>query len=160
MRPSPEVEYKEIPKGHLFSPDEAARRKLWALQFIGTATGVFRARGYGLFVGGSLVRDIDLVAVPWRQPQDFKHPDSLVLQLVHDLGVTMGNRGTTLFGHHWYALWDRNHPDHQIDLKVVMPAKFLYTEDSCPGHVSASTKICCHCGTHVDSLRPPEADGP
>lgn len=155
---APVTKFIEIPKGHLFTPEEAARRKMWAQYFVGIFTGVARAHGYGLFAGGSMVRDIDLVAVPWRQPLPEKHPDSFVLQLVHDLGLTMGNRGTTLYGHRWYALWDQNHPDQQIDLKVIMPAKFLRTEDDCPGHACADPKICCHCGTHIDSLRPSEPD--
>lgn len=33
---------------------------------------------------------------------------------------------------------------------------FSYSEDDCPSHVSASQKICCNCGIHIDSLRPPD----
>lgn len=37
-----------------------------------------------------------------------------------------------------------------------------HLEDNCPGHVAsaADSKICAHCGVHVDSLRPSEPDGP
>jgi hypothetical protein len=34
----------------------------------------------------------------------------------------MGNHGETIFGHRWYALWHRDPRDHQIDLKVMLPA--------------------------------------
>lgn len=35
-----------------------------------------------------------------------------------------------------------------------------YDEEDCPGHVGGmnNPKICINCGTHVDSLRPPEFD--
>lgn len=35
------------------------------------------------------------------------------------------------------------------------------SEDDCPGHVASdyNPKVCKHCGTHIDSLRPPEDDG-
>ena len=41
-------------------------------------------------------------------------------------------------------------------LPVPAPAKD--PESSCPGHVAsaADAKVCHHCGTHIDSLRPPE----
>ena len=34
----------------------------------------------------------------------------------------------------------------------------LVTEDTCPGHIASENdpKVCGRCGTHVDSLRPPE----
>lgn len=117
------VEYIEIPKGHLFSPEEAARRKLWAEYWVSMFKGVARAAGYGVFVSGSLVRDIDVVAVPWCEPMPFKTPDLWVLSLVHSMGLTMGNHGHTLHGHRWFALWDKHHPDHQIDLKIILPAR-------------------------------------
>lgn len=112
----------EIPKGHMFSPDEAASRTLWARRFIAEFTGVSRGLGYGVFCGGSLIRDIDLVAVPWRSGPKFLRATEFILELIHCLPLTMGNHGTTLFGHKWFALWDKHHPDHQIDLKVMMPA--------------------------------------
>lgn len=115
-------ELREIPKGHLFSPEEAAARRMWAEQFIATFKGVARAAGYGIFVGGSLVRDIDLVAVPWREPMQFKTPDLWVLDLHHTMGLIHGNHGHTIHGHRWFSLWDPAHPDHQIDLKIIMPA--------------------------------------
>jgi hypothetical protein len=81
---------------------------------------VARGLGYGIFQGGSLVRDIDLVAVPWQNPTA-KQATSFVLDLCTRLNLQMGNYGKTLFGHKWFALWDRAHPDHQIDLKVILP---------------------------------------
>ncbi len=106
----------------MFSPEDAASRKMWAEQFISTFKGVARAAGYGIFVGGSLIRDIDLVAVPWREPMRFKTPDLWVLELHHTMGLVFGNHGHTLHGHRWFALWDPAHPDHQIDLKIILPA--------------------------------------
>lgn len=37
-----------------------------------------------------------------------------------------------------------------------------FTEETCPGHVASyrDTKVCGRCGIHIDSLRPPEDDGP
>jgi hypothetical protein len=34
----------------------------------------------------------------------------------------------------------------------------LYEEEDCPGHCASMTnpKVCPHCGTHIDSLRPDE----
>lgn len=114
-------DYLEIPKGHLFSPDEAARRKLWAEYWFGIFRGVARAHGYGAFIGGSMVRDIDVVIVPWKLPMK-ETPVEFVLSLVHSMGITMGNHGETLHGHQWFAIWDKEHPDQQIDLKVILPA--------------------------------------
>jgi len=124
-----ETEYREIPKGHLFTPGEAAKRRMWAEYWLSTFKGVARAAGYGVFVSGSLVRDIDVVAVPWRQPLQFKTPDLWVLDLHHTMGTIMGNHGYTVHGHRWFALWDRHHPDHQIDLKVILPAALTTTND-------------------------------
>jgi hypothetical protein len=115
-------EFVEIPKGHLFSPEEAAKRRLWAEYWVGIFKGVAHAAGYGVFVGGSMVRDIDIVCVPWRDPMPFKTPDLFVLSLCHSMGITFGNHGHTLHGHQWWALWDKDHPDHQIDLKIMLPA--------------------------------------
>lgn len=116
-----EPEFITIPKSHLFSPTEAAARKLWARRFITEFTGVSRGLGYGVFHGGSLIRDIDLIAVPWRDGQDFLTHIEFVLKLAHCLPLAMGNHGEAIFGHRWYALWHRDHPDHQIDLKVMLP---------------------------------------
>lgn len=113
-------EFVEIPKTYLFSPAEAAARKLWARRFITEITGVSRGLGYGMFHGGSLIRDIDLVAVPWAQPTAQPHLE-FVFSLIHALNLHMGNHGTTLFGHRWYALWHDAHRDHQIDLKIILP---------------------------------------
>lgn len=114
-------EFIETPKGHLFSPDEAARRKLWAEQWFSNFKGVARAHGYGAFIGGSMVRDIDVVIVPWKIPMKLS-PVEFVLSLVHSMNMAMGNHGETLHGHQWFALWDTNHPDQQIDLKVILSA--------------------------------------
>jgi hypothetical protein len=127
------VQYVEIPKSYLFTPEEAAKRELWARRFAAEIAGCARGLGYGVFTGGSFIRDIDLIAVPWRRGGSFigragdKKSDYLthidfVLELVHCFPLTMGNHGETLFGHRWYALWHVDHPDHQIDLKVVLPA--------------------------------------
>lgn len=37
---------------------------------------------------------------------------------------------------------------------------YLHTEETCPGHIASKEdgKICHHCGTHADSLIPPEED--
>lgn len=34
------------------------------------------------------------------------------------------------------------------------------TENECPGHVASpdSPKVCAHCGTHIDELRPEPED--
>lgn len=38
-------------------------------------------------------------------------------------------------------------------------ALMLVDENECPGHVaSADPKVCRHCGTHIDSLRPDDDD--
>lgn len=115
-------EFIELPKSHLFSPEDAAKRELWARRFVAEITGVARGLGYGMFSGGSLIRDIDLVAVPWRDGTRFLAHLDFVFELVHSLNLTMGNHGETLFGHRWYALWHKSHLDHQIDLKVILPA--------------------------------------
>lgn len=38
----------------------------------------------------------------------------------------------------------------------------LYDEADCPGHAAhpVNSKICAHCGVHVDSFRASEPDGP
>lgn len=116
-----QTDFVELPKDHQFSPEEAAARKLWAESFASKFAGAARAYGYGVFRGGTMVRDIDLVAVPWRQPMPHKTPDLFVLDMCHAFPLQMGNYGTTLHGHRWYALWESSHRDHQIDLKVVVP---------------------------------------
>lgn len=42
----------------------------------------------------------------------------------------------------------------------IMPPAHLYSEEGCPGHVASENdaKVCGRCGTHIDSLRPPEPD--
>jgi hypothetical protein len=115
----------ESAKSRLFSNAEAEGRKRWALELIQKLGGGFRMVGYGLFHGGTLVRDIDLVAVPWTDGKRLMPPDEIIVELVHRFGLTIGNRGETLNGHKWYALWHPDHPDHQIDLKVILPAAKL-----------------------------------
>ncbi len=117
-----QTDFIELPKDHVFTPDQAEARKRWALEFIPKFAGVARALGYGVFQGGTLVRDIDMVAIPWRQQLSQETTDLFVLELCRSLPLMMGNRGTTIYGHRWYALWDMNHRDHQIDLKVILPA--------------------------------------
>jgi hypothetical protein len=38
--------------------------------------------------------------------------------------------------------------------------KYPYEEQDCPGHIEGvdDPKICDNCGTHIDSLRPPDDD--
>lgn len=110
------------PKSHLFTPEEAEKRKYWARRFAAEFAGAARGIGYGVFLGGSLIRDIDLLAMPWREgPKSLTHTQ-FVLEMCHIFPLTMGNQGETLFGHRWYALWHKDHKDHQIDLKIVLPA--------------------------------------
>lgn len=118
-----ETDFIELPKDYVFTPEQAEARKRWAIEFVGKFTGAARGLGYGVFQGGTMVRDIDLVAVPWTQPsgKDLE-PVEFVLELCRALNLQMGNHGTTLYGHQWYALWDLAHRDHQIDLKVILPA--------------------------------------
>jgi hypothetical protein len=128
----PVAQFVTISKSHLFSPAEAAARELWARRFVTEFTGIARGLGYGVFHGGSLIRDIDLVAVPWREgPKSLTHTD-FVLELCHCLPLQMGNRGETLFGHRWYALWHTSHLDHQIDLKVILPAASPHPDADAP----------------------------
>src|ERR1043166_7226285 len=97
-------EFITLPKTHLFSPEDAVKRELWARRFVTEITGVARGLGYGLFHGGSLIRDIDLVAVPWRGPVNkgpsFSHIE-FVLELCHCFPLQMGNHGDTIYGHKW-----------------------------------------------------------
>lgn len=45
--------------------------------------------------------------------------------------------------------------DHEA-LALTTPSKAPHTEEACPGHVASDhdPKVCRHCGTHIDSLRP------
>jgi hypothetical protein len=70
----------------------------WALEFIPKFAGAARAFGYGVFHGGTLVRDIDLVAVPWIQPLPHETTDAFVRELLHVLPLQLGNHGETLYG--------------------------------------------------------------
>lgn len=117
-----EQEYIETPKGHLFSAREAEYRTEWADIFCAELEPVFRHLGYGLARLGSNVRDVDIIAVPWCKPMPLPNADSFVLELVRRFDLQMGNRGETLNGHRWYALWHKQHRDHQIDLKVMLPS--------------------------------------
>ena len=121
IRPTP-TDFVELPKDHIFTPQEAEARKRWALEFVPKFAGTARGLGYGVFQGGTLVRDIDLVAVPWQSPTA-KPPVEFVLDMCTRLNLQMGNHGKTLFGHSWFALWDVAHRDHQIDLKIIVEAK-------------------------------------
>ena len=116
-----ETDYIELPKDHVFTPAQAEARKRWALEFVPKLAGAARGLGYGVFQGGTLVRDIDLIAVPWRS--DCVTPVEFVVELCMCMTLQMGNHGKTISGHQWFALWDRAHRDHQIDLKVIGPAK-------------------------------------
>lgn len=123
LRATP-TDFVELPKDHVFSWRQAGMRRRWALEFIPKFAGAARGLGYGVFHGGTLVRDIDLVAVPWRVPAP-PRPVEFVLELCHCLQLAMGNHGQTLHGHQWFALWDQAHRDHQIDLKVILPAAVI-----------------------------------
>lgn len=111
---------------HLFSPAEAAARELWAWRFVTETTGVARGLGYALFYGRSLVSDIDLLAITWRDrgTGNLTHVE-FVLGLCHCFPLTMGNHGETNFDHCWYARWHKLHPKQQINLKVILPAEKL-----------------------------------
>ena len=119
-----------LSKGITFTAEQEAARLRWAGRFIKRFEGVGQAAGYGIFHGGSLIRDIDIVAVPWRDPMPHDHPDEWVLDLHHVLGgIVLGERGVladvasdTLHGHRAYRFWMPGHLDHQIDLKVIRPA--------------------------------------
>lgn len=39
-------------------------------------------------------------------------------------------------------------------------SEYPYIEEECPGHIASEQdpKVCARCGTHIDSLRPPEDD--
>lgn len=89
MKPNPE--FIEIPKTRLWSPDEAEKRIFWARRFITEFTGISRGLGYGVFHGGSLIRDIDLIAMPWRDagPKILDHVH-YVLELCHCLPLAHG----------------------------------------------------------------------
>ena len=43
---------------------------------------------------------------------------------------------------------------------IVSPIVYDYDEQSCPNHIASENniKVCARCGTHIDSLRPPEDD--
>ncbi len=54
--------------------------------------------------------------------------------------------------------------DNETDIRAYVAAKATaraVDEQNCPGHVASERdpKICGHCGTHIDSLRPPETQG-
>lgn len=126
--------FVEIKKGHLFSPEEAAKRRFWAEEFADKFRGVARAYDYAIFRGGSMVRDLDLVALPWSG-HCLQHLD-FVLEMRKCLHLEMGNHEPTVHGHYAYALWEPDHPTHQIDLKVVLPTKFdMVKIGSTPGGV-------------------------
>lgn len=84
------VDFVEIAKDHVFSLEEAEQRKRWALEFVPKIAGVARGLGYGIFHGGTLIRDIDLIAMPWRDgPEALPHLD-FVFGLIHSLNLQMG----------------------------------------------------------------------
>ena len=59
------------------------RREGWEA-VVAAARGVAREHGYGLGVHGSLVRDIDLIAVPWRE--NASQPEVLIEAIRVGLG--------------------------------------------------------------------------
>jgi hypothetical protein len=114
------TEHVSLPKGHIFTLEEEQARERWARRFITRLEGVGQGLGYGIFHGGSLIRDIDIVAVPWSSTAtNAAVPDVLVTELIHRMNLQMGNYGDTLFGHRFVALWAEGHEDHQIDLKII-----------------------------------------
>lgn len=115
-------EYVETEKGHKFTQKEYERRENFANYLCKRFDPVFRHLGYGLARLGSNVRDIDIIAVPWCKPMPLATADLFVMELVCRFDLQMGNRGETLNGHRWYALWHKEHPTQQIDLKVMLPA--------------------------------------
>lgn len=51
------------------------------------------------------------------------------------------------------------HPAH-IAAALFLSERTGCAEENCPGHVASANdpKVCGRCGTHIDSLRPPEDD--
>lgn len=47
-------------------------------------------------------------------------------------------------------------PDHSLS-QAGCARQYPHTEENCPGHVS-DAKVCCRCGTHIDSLRPAQKE--
>ena len=45
-------------------------------------------------------------------------------------------------------------------VEKITPGFIAFDEQTCPGHVASKDdpKVCGRCGTHIDSLRPPEDD--
>ena len=43
-------------------------------------------------------------------------------------------------------------------VEKIAPGFIAFDEQDCPGHVASNDdpKVCGRCGTHIDSLRPPE----
>lgn len=115
--------YTIPPKGQRYTADEEAERIRWALRFIARLEGVGQGLGYGIFHGGSLIRDIDVVAIPWREgPGDTGEPWDFICGLIASMNLHLGDRHETLFGHHATTLWAPGRPDHPIDLKVMRRA--------------------------------------
>jgi len=76
------------------SGDNRARLNLGFLNFyLGDLERVARANGYALAIHGSLVKDIDLLAVPWVD--DAAQPDALADALRSELG---GHFATNIHG--------------------------------------------------------------
>lgn len=120
-----------LPKGHIFTSSEEARRIAWARRLIARLEGVGQGLGYGIFHGGTLVRDIDIVAVPWSEDSQHRGvPFDFMSGLAAAFpGAYWESSGDTLFGHAAYILWMPGHPDHPIDLKVMRPGRRADGED-------------------------------
>lgn len=47
-------------------------------------------------------------------------------------------------------------------VEKIAPGFIAFDEQTCPGHIASKDdpKVCGRCGTHIDSLRPPDEDEP
>jgi hypothetical protein len=110
--------------------------------------------GYAIALHGSFTRDLDLIAVPWAENAcDCWHlvkriEDATKLKSLGAPSVRPNGRLT------WTLTFPAFGDPRFVDLSVM--SKF----DACPGHVASDTdaKVCKHCGTHVDSMRPEEIE--
>ena len=109
-------------KGYPWTAEEEERRVKRARRLITRLEGVGQGLGYGVFHGGTLVRDIDVVAVPWQSPTCDEGPSALLSALTHRMGLHWRGSTKTVYGHTAATLWEPAYPDHPIDLKVMGPA--------------------------------------
>jgi hypothetical protein len=116
MQHTDELNYTGLPKGTYFTEEEKQERIKNADALYNLMKPIAEKLGYVLFIHGSKVRDIDLVAVPWYP--DSQPPEKLVKKLCQNFNMIVAKQEQRPHNRYSYGMFKKGWRDHVIDLSV------------------------------------------